>query len=263
MQIRWWKVKLHILHSGVPSGQREAQRSLCQTGHLIRAEEEDLDLFRIFPGSLHRSDDGPSPRPAPHVCYLCHGQGLCVCVCVRTSAGAGFWWSKRVCLLLLSGDQRGQILPEHHEVLSHSASGHQQCKMFWLSHKYFTCYPNSLILARSQYLVLLKDPSQNLDRCKVLDASNCVMNMYNDCPLLVKPDYYTRTLLPWWWTCGNKQLHISGAPWQIFFKFHKNIHLDPKINWCELRSRSQPIWVITQEFILKIFLWKRRSVLQT
>lgn len=66
--------------AGVPPGQRAAPRSLRQTGHLVGAEEEDLDVFRILSGSLHRPDDGPSPRPAPDVCCLCHGKGLRVCV---------------------------------------------------------------------------------------------------------------------------------------------------------------------------------------
>lgn len=49
-------------------------------------------------------------------------------VCVRAMDTALVFLLKYTCCLFLSGDQRGQVLSEHYEVLPHSASGQQPCK---------------------------------------------------------------------------------------------------------------------------------------
>lgn len=89
-------------------------------------------------------------------------------------------WSRQLCFFLplpskcvrgvflfLSGDQRGQILPEHHEELPHSASGQQQRKNLWVRSAalhWYACrkLPNRTFLIFYIYSLLnllIKDPS--------------------------------------------------------------------------------------------------------
>lgn len=50
--------------AGISPGQCTSEGPVLEAGHLIRPAGEDLDVLRTHSHPLHRSDEGPAPRPA-------------------------------------------------------------------------------------------------------------------------------------------------------------------------------------------------------